>query len=448
VQVRPMPSSLLWPSATRAGLGALVLAASVVTAQAQSAPAPGAPPPAASQAPGTYKNVQILKDMSPAQLHDTMVFFAAVTGGNCQGCHVRGTDGELAFEKDDNDHKTTARTMIAMVRAINTQHFKGEERVTCATCHQARRTPNPLPPLALMLTPDQLAAQPPPQGRGGPGGPGGLGGQGAPGAGGPPAAGEPPAGADAPPAAGQQPPAGGRAQGPGGQAAPGGGRGPQRPTETVDQVLDKYLQALGGREALATLKTRTRKGTVTNRGHQTATVTIEDTAAGQVRTSIDGQPAPATRAFDGKAAWGQTGTRVRDFEGVESTNISLAADLALPTGIKDAYNALAVQNYGRIAGHQVITMQGRRSGGVTEQLLFDRESGLLARRIIRLKTPMGELPVQIDYSDYRPVGGVQTPFEMHITDWESVSAMKFSEVVFNQPVDAARFARPTSPAGR
>ena len=416
VQVRPIPHLVSCSSAVRLGLGALALAASVVTAQAQPAPAPGAP-----QAAGPYKNVQILKDLTPAQLHDTMVFFSAVTGGNCQGCHVRGADGEFAFEKDDNDHKTNARTMITMTRAINTQHFKGEERVTCATCHQARRTPNPLPPLALMLTPDQLAAQAPQQGRGGPGGPG----------------------AGAPPAAGQ-PPAGGRAEGPGGQAAPGGGRGPQRPTETVDQVLDKYLQALGGRDAIAKLKTRTRKGTVTNRSNQTAGVMVEDTAAGQVRTSVDGQPAPTARAFDGKAAWAQTGTRVRDFEGVETTNVSLAADLALPIVIKDAYSALAMQSYGRISGHQVITMQGRRANGVAEQLLFDRESGLLVRRNIRIQTPLGELPVEIDYDDYRPVDGVQTPFAMHITDWESLSAFKFSEVTFNKPIDAARFARPAA----
>jgi len=430
VHARPIPHPASRTSAVRLGVGVAALILAAVTAQAQPAPAPNA-----AQAPGTYKNVQILKEMSPAQLHDTMVFFTAISGGNCQGCHVRGADGELAFEKDDNDHKTTARTMIGMVRAINTQHFKGEERVTCATCHQGRREPSPLPPLAMAMTPDQLAAQPQ-QGRGGAGGPG---------AGGPPGAGAPPTGG--PPAAGQ-PPAAGRAQGPGGQAGPGGGRGPQRPAETVDQVLDKYIQALGGRDALAKVTTRVRRGTVTNRANQTSNVIVEDTASGLIRTTIDGAPAQSTRAFDGKAAWGQNGPRLRDFEGVEATNISLAADLALPMSLKDTYSALAVQAYGRIAGHQVISMQGRRTGGVSEQLMFDRESGLLARRIIRLKTPMGELPVQIDYADYRAVDGIQTPFEVRITDWESVSALKFSEVAFNQAVDPARFARPAAPPAR
>jgi len=157
--------------------------------------------------------------------------------------------------------------------------------VTCATCHQGRLEPSPVLQVSQPMTADQLAARAPQPGRGG---------AGAPGAGGPPAGG-------APPVAGQPRPQAARAQGPGGQAAPGGGRG-QRPTETVDQVVDKYLQALGGSDTLAKLKTRTRKGTMTNRAGQTVAVLIEDTSAGQVRTSIEGQPAPSTRAFDGRPA--------------------------------------------------------------------------------------------------------------------------------------------------
>ncbi|MCX6553284.1 MAG: c-type cytochrome, partial [Acidobacteria bacterium] len=354
-------------------------------------------PPAGPTAGQKYKNIQVLKDLPAAQLHDTMVFLSATVGGNCQSCHVRGADGEMAFEKDDNDHKVTARKMIPMTRAINDEHFKGEERVTCATCHQARREPSPLPPVAQPLTPDQLAAlQPRPAA-----GPGG-----GPGVGGPPPAGAPQG----------QPAQPQRGQGPGPGAAPGGGRGPQKPTETVDEVLDTYIKALGGREAIQKLTTRTRRGTMTNRAGQSSSVTIEDTAAGQYRATIEGPPAQTTRAWDGKEAWTQSGNRVRDYEGVEAANVSLGADLSLAPAIKDTYAALTVQAYSRIAGHEVIVVQGRRPGGASESLMFDRATGLMARRLVRLKTPMGELPVQIDYADYRPVNGVQTAFEIHVAD--------------------------------
>ena len=54
------------------------------------------------------------------------------------------------------------------------------------------------------------------------------------------------------------------------------------------------------------------------------------------------------------------------------------------------------------------------------------------------------LPAQIDYDDYRPVDGIQTPFEVRVTDWESVSAEKLAEVTFNQAIDPARFAKPVA----
>jgi hypothetical protein len=354
-----------------------------------------------------YKNIQVLKDLPADRLHDAMTYMSAAMGGNCLTCHVRGADGEFAYEKDDNDHKTTARTMIQMVRAINTQHFKGEERVTCATCHQARREPSPLTPLSRPLTPDELAA---------------LAERTAGRQGGAPAA----------------PAQAGAARG--GGAGPAG-RGAQRPTETVDQVLDKYAAALGGRDALAKLTSRVRRGTLTNRAGQTSPLTIEETGAGLIRVSLASTPELA-RAADGASAWTQSGDRVRTLDHVESLNVGLQADMSLGRQIKEQYAALAVRAYDRANGKAVVVVEGRRSAGAAETLSFDRASGLLVRRAVRLNTPLGQLPVQIDYDDYRTVDGVMTPFEVRVADWESVSVEKFSEVTHNQPIDAARFARP------
>jgi hypothetical protein len=136
----------------------LALLAAVLIAAPRTGAAQQTAAPAANSTSGErFKNVQVLKDLPADQLHDVMTYMAAAMGGNCSTCHVRGVDGEFAYEKDDNDHKAAARTMIQMVRAINTQHFKGEDRVTCATCHQARREPSPLPPLSQPMSADQLA---------------------------------------------------------------------------------------------------------------------------------------------------------------------------------------------------------------------------------------------------------------------------------------------------
>lgn len=386
------------------GVAALLFALSS-TAFAQDAPRPAAGATSGER----YKNIQVLKDLPGDQLHDAMTYMAATVGGNCQTCHVRGADGEFAYEKDDNDRKMTARTMIQMVRSINTQHFKGEDRVACATCHQGRREPSPLTPLAQPLTPDQLAAL-------------------------------------AERAAGRQggaPAAAGQAGAGRGAAAAPAGRGAQRPAESVDEVLDKYVAALGGRDAIARLTSRVRRGTLTNRTGQTSPLTIEETAAGRIRVTLASTPGSA-RATDGTSAWTESGGRVRTLDGVETANAGLQADMLLGVDIKEKYAALAVRAYERANGKAVVVVEGRRSAAAAETLYFDRASGLLVRRSVRLNTPMGQLPVQIDYDGYRPVDGVLTPFEVRVTDWESVSVETFSDITHNQPIDAARFARPAA----
>jgi photosynthetic reaction center cytochrome c subunit len=388
---------------------AVLTAALCAPAFAQEIARPASGPTAAER----YKNIQVFKDLPADQLHDAMTYMAATMGGNCQTCHVRGADGEFAYEKDDNDHKVAARQMIQMVRAINTQHFKGESTVTCATCHQGRREPSPVPPLSQPLTADQLAA---------------LAQRAAGRQGGAPAAAPAPTGGQARPA----------------QTPAPGGRGAQQPAETVDQVLDKYLDALGGRDAVARLSSRTRRGTLTNRAGQASPLTVEETAGGLIRVTVASTPGIA-RAVDGAAGWTQSGDRVRVLDGVETVSAGLQADMALGVQIREKYAALAVRAYDRVNGKPVVVLEGRRAAGAAETLYFDRASGLLVRRSARLGTPMGQLPVQIDYDDYHPVDGVQTPFEVRVTDWESVSVQKFSEVAHNQPVDPGRFARP---AGR
>ena len=411
---------------TRIVAASLLAVASLATAYAQQNPVPAQPvaqvPPApvGPLAAEKYLNIQVLKSLPAAQLHDTMVYIEAAIGANCTFCHVRNEAGEFAFEKDDRTNKKTAREMIVMVRNINAQNFKGQPEVTCATCHQGRHTPNAIPQLAETLTAEQLAARPP-QGPGAGAGPGQGRGQGP---------GQPPAAGTAP----------GQSQGPG----PSPRQRP--PVETVDQVADKLIQAMGGADTLQKLASRSAKGTLTNRFGQTSAISVEDTAAGQYRIAVEG-PLPSVRAFDGKAAWTQGGDRIRDLEGIEAALVGMSADLGLPLHLKDRYQDLAVSAYDKIDGRDVIVIQGRLSPIVAEALYVDKTSGLLVRRVVRFTTSLGRLSAQIDYSDFRPVGGVPLPFAVKVTTWESVSDQKFTEVKVNQAIDPSRFARPVVKPG-
>lgn len=83
-----------------------------------------------------YKNVKLLKDMPASQFIDTMRYFTAALGVDCEHCHVRGQ-----FDSDEKKDKNTARTMITMVHDLNQNVFHGHQEVRCYTCHRGNDEP-------------------------------------------------------------------------------------------------------------------------------------------------------------------------------------------------------------------------------------------------------------------------------------------------------------------
>jgi photosynthetic reaction center cytochrome c subunit len=372
------------------------------------------PPPRPGETAGEYyKNIKVLKDIPATELPPTMQFIAASLGVQCNFCHVTGPQG--GFDKDEKKPKETARTMMKMVMDINNHQFEGRQRVGCATCHHGHDTPERTPPLAVEMTPAEAAraAQMRAARGGGPAG------------------------------AGQAMAAQGRGNAQGrGEAQPAE---PPKPSETIDQIVDKYVQALGGRAALEAAKTRVMTGTATTRDLQTVPVKVQEKSTGAFRMELDVRPAPIVRATDGKAIWVQMGQNVRDAEGLQAQQATRLADFTVPLNMKKHYENLTPSRYGTIDGTETILVTGRVSPEVNEQLQFDRQNGLLLRRTILTRTAFGNLLEQVDYSDYRDVSGVKVPFQVRYATWNEVLTEKFTDVTLNAPIDDAQFARPARP---
>jgi len=160
--------------------------------------------------------------------------------------------------------------------------------------------------------------------------------------------------------------------------------------------------------------------------------------------------ASTVRVVNGQAGWSSGGfnNQVRDLEGLQLQQAARLADFGLPVHLTDRYQSLAVSRYANVDGKPTILVTGRPYEGVTEQLQFDRESGLLLRRSISTATPLGPLPEQIDYSDYRDINGVKVPFQVRYVTWNAVTTEKLTDVKFDAPVTEADFAKPASAAPR
>ena len=107
-------------------------------------------------------NLRVMpKDTKLAELIPVMKNFTQALGVRCQFCHTyTGTDPDALenfdFPGDTVPAKQTARKMMTLVQAINTDLLKdigdpapaGQLKVTCYTCHRGERKPltAPTPP--------------------------------------------------------------------------------------------------------------------------------------------------------------------------------------------------------------------------------------------------------------------------------------------------------------
>jgi hypothetical protein len=223
----------------------------------------------------------------------------------------------------------------------------------------------------------------------------------------------------------------------------------------VDDVVAKYVQALGGPQAVQSAKTRVMTATITSRDLVTTNATVQEKITGEYRIDIASQPIPTIRAFNGQAAWaiggggrggpgGPPPDAPRDLAGFQMQQGLRLADFTLPLRLKDRYQSLAVNKaYDAIDGRPVVVLTGRPYPEVTEQLSFDRETGLLRRRTITTTgARLMVLPEQIDYSDYRDVSGLKVPFTVRHATWNAVTTEKITDVKINAPIADAVFAKP------
>ncbi len=118
----------------------------------------------------------------------------------------------------------------------------------------------------------------------------------------------------------------------------------------------------------------------------------------------------------------------------------IEATLAFPAGIKQAFSQWRADSTS-IDDKDVTVLQGTNPRQPPLNLYFD-QSGLLVRMVRFADTPIGRVPTQIDYSDYREVSGVKMPFRWTSTWTDGQITVELTEVQPNVSIDAARFGRP------
>jgi outer membrane lipoprotein-sorting protein len=340
-----------------------------------------------------FKNVQVLKGIPVREFMNTMGFFSAATNLNCIDCHSPQSES-LEGYAIDTPRKQTARRMVLMVNQINQTNFGGRRLVTCYTCHRATDRPEAIPSLL-----DQYSV---PE--------------------------DDPNRVEVIPA------------------------GPVQSVKKIspDQILDKYIQAIGGAPQLAKLTSFIAKGTY--EGYDTLSmkvpVDIFASAPDRLTTVVHTQNGDSVTTYDGNNGWIAAADklmRVLPLAGGDLEGAKMDAALSFPARIKQDFQWRTGFPSVSIDDRPVEVIQNAARGNTGAKLYFDSESGLLVRQVHFVDTAVGVIPTQIDYSDYRTVAGVKLPFRRVVTWTDGRSTIELSQVQPNARIDAAQFAKPASP---
>ena len=295
-----------------------------------------------------------------------------------------------------------------MVAAINKDNFSGRQMVTCWSCHHGRDRPSTTPTMEQMYGPatqemDDVLKQEP------------------------------------------------------GQPA-------------ATQIIDRYLQAIGGTEKLLAVKSFVAHGSSVGFGGFGGGGRVQLFAQypDQRATYIDFPKEPARgtsiRSFNGKEGWlRQPLTVLSEYEltGGELDGARLDAMLSFPAQIKETFKNLRVsmpQTITDLPGPSSQTGQEAASNAPKERLVnvvqgngphdtlatlyFDQESGFLVRMVRYGKSPIGRVPTQVDYEDYREVKGIKMPYRLLFAWLGGRDAIQLSDVETNVAIDPTKFGRP------
>jgi photosynthetic reaction center cytochrome c subunit len=295
---------------------------------------------------------------------------------------------EQDFSKDEKKEKLRAREMIRMVRQINEGSFQGKNTVNCFTCHQGHAEPIALAPIV----------PPPPRT-------------------------------------------------PKAEAA-----GPEKlagsPLPGVAEVLDHYVQALGGQAALDGVKSRIIKTTRLIGGNPESITVMYQKLPGKVLLARESPSYSLWVGFDGTRAWAQDS--LKSYWGLLNTpqRNAILRDSEIYQGsrLRSQYLNVKVKGAEKIGQEETYVVSGMSPEGTSEDYYFHVQTGLLLRRHIEEQTIFGGFQIRADFEDYRDIGGVQMPFVVRWSSpggaWGTRTSFKVLEVQQNQLINDEKFEAP------
>jgi len=228
---------------------------------------------------------------------------------------------------------------------------------------------------------------------------------------------------------------------------------PEEARNKADEILAAYVTALGGREALEKITSRTAKGTFEVSGIAMSGSVEDYEQAPNKMLMVLRMPGNQVfkDGFDGSVGWElnpDDGLKLKT--GLEEGSAVRDADFYQPLKLRLQYPNLTFKGSAKLlvgkggsartSEHEALVLEAPRNGS-PRRFYFDSRSGLLLRT--EDWNARGKMTEAAEYDDYREVDRIKVPFTVHHIE-DVHFTIKFTEVKQNVVVDDAIFVKPKS----
>jgi hypothetical protein len=215
---------------------------------------------------------------------------------------------------------------------------------------------------------------------------------------------------------------------------------------SADRILDKYLEATGGRAAWEKIHSRVSTGTVEipeMKMSGTAEMWEKAPDSALVKMVISGSV--FLEGFDGKSAWSSDPKDgLQEQKGLQLAETRRGSDFRFPVDFRRLYPNVVASGERTVAGRPTYVVEATPpEGGQPDRAFFDPQTGLLVHIVTQHHNDDGSVePFEEDFGDYRAVDGVKIPFMIHQSGSQVDFTIRISEVHQNVAVDDTRFSKP------
>ena len=226
----------------------------------------------------------------------------------------------------------------------------------------------------------------------------------------------------------------------------------QAATQTADEVIDKHLAAIGGRDALGKLTSRKATGTMTVQtpnGPISGPVELYSKAPNKSRLYVVldltamgmNDKLTLDQKFDGTTAWSlNTLQGDRQITGNQLDNMKNGAFPNPLLNYKPTGTTVELLPNETVAGKSLIVLKVTPKVGSVAKLFLDPATYLVVRSSAMVNSPdMGDVEQVSEASDYRTVDGLKIPFKTVQTAGPQTVTIVFDKIEHNVAIDDAMF---------